>query len=129
MITQQEIATLTISNRRSQSVLKVSDITHLRASSNYTFIHHKEKRVLASKTLGHFQILLGDSSFVRTHHSCIVNAAHIDMIDYKNREITLKNGKVIPIARSRKSFVRSRLQKCHIVAVDERHSDNNNFAI
>lgn len=102
MLVREKIPTLTINEKRAQSILKVSEITHLKASSNYTFIHHLSKTILASKTLRYFHDQLCSSSFIRTHQSYSVNVNFIDAVDFSNSLIILSDGVKIPISRSKK---------------------------
>lgn len=44
-------------------------------------------------------------TFVRTHQSFIVNISNIESLDYKNLEMTMKKGRKIPIARTRKKEI------------------------
>ena len=105
--TKSDCTIIAIPHRNSQSVLKTSEISHLSASSNYTYIHHKDKTFLASKTLGFFQDKLCDKTFIRTHQSFAVNIDFIKSIDFKASMIFLRNGFEIPIARSRKSMLKA----------------------
>ncbi len=102
MMLQTASPTLTVPGRKVQSVLKISEITHLEASSNYTFIHHLEKTFLASKTLRFYHEQLRDDTFIRTHQSYSVNINYINSIDFSNSIIMLNDGIEVPISRSRK---------------------------
>lgn len=49
-------------------------------------------------------------TIVRTHNSFIVNLTNVEVMDYRNLQITMKKGITIPISRSRKKEVISALE-------------------
>lgn len=67
-------------------VVKVSNIVRAEASDNYTilYIHGGEKYVI-SKTLKHFEELLSDLGFLRSHKSHLINLDHI--VQYKKGKV------------------------------------------
>lgn len=111
MIAQQASLTLVIPGLKEDSIVKTSEITHLQASSNYTFIHHLSKTFLASKTLRHFHDQLCSDNFIRIHQSYTVNVAHIDTIDYPGSQVILSTGEEIPISRAKKPMVKEFLDR------------------
>lgn len=100
---------LIVSDLNGRSILNISEISHLRADSNYTFIHHINKTFVASRTLKFFQEQVSSAHFIRTHQSYSVNREFIASWDIKNRVITLVNGLEIPIARARRKLVQKLL--------------------
>lgn len=106
MITTSAIHALTVPGVRRDTILRTSEITHLQASSNYTYIHHVDRSILASKTLRHFHDQLCSDHFIRIHHSYSVNVAYIDTIDYRGNQVILSTGEEIPISRARKRMVK-----------------------
>ena len=67
----------------------------------------KNGTILASKNLKHFQDLLEDDGFIRTHQSYLVNKLEIDSI--KSNTVILKNEAEIPVSVRRKSKIVSML--------------------
>lgn len=85
--------------------LEVEEIMHCESSSNYTYIYTAQgERLLISKTLKEIEAVLSEHlHFFRVHHSHLVNMKFARrFIKGKNGELVLKNGKIVPVARSRK---------------------------
>jgi len=82
----------------------INEIVNCQAESNYCNIFLADgSKFLASKTLKEIEIMLEGHSFVRVHNSHIINIAHMKRyINGKGGEIVLKNGRIIPVSRSRK---------------------------
>lgn len=60
------------------SFIEVNDIVSLQADSNYTIIHMTNmQKLVITKTLKEFELLLDDAQFFRIHKSYIVNLTHI----------------------------------------------------
>ena len=102
-----------ISNGKGYSFIELDHILFLKANSNYTEIHASDGRVYtAIRHLKYFEATIPSSAFIRIHHSYVVNMKHI--VRYLTRDlqsVELKNGKRIPVSRSRKrrfidSFIR-----------------------
>ncbi len=71
-------------------VIPIATIVRLEASDNYTIVHLEEgKKHMVSKTLKHFDELLTDCGFMRSHKSHLINLDHI--VQYKKG----KTGQVI----------------------------------
>ena len=58
-------------------VLNVEEILYCKADDNYTEIYLSNKKIVASKTLKHFEDALNAYSFVRIHKSYLVNSNEI----------------------------------------------------
>lgn len=82
----------------------LSEIVHLEAHSNYTFIHLKDKpKITASRTLKEFEEMLPDDIFFRTHHSHIINLSYIKRyIRGDGGQIELQNGTYVDVSRRKK---------------------------
>lgn len=106
MQTQSSVQSLAIPNQRSTKVIPITDITHLHASSNYTYIYHNEKYELASRTLRHYHEQLDQSVFIRPHQSYAVNVMYISSIDFGSSTIYMHDGLEIPISRARKKEIK-----------------------
>lgn len=93
-------------------ILSIDQIVYCTASSNYTLLTLKEGgELLVSRTLKEIEEMLDDQSFLRVHHSCLVNLSEIKK--YKRGEggsLTMSNGAVIDVARSRKEMLLKMLQ-------------------
>ncbi|MEO6668345.1 MAG: LytTR family DNA-binding domain-containing protein [Ferruginibacter sp.] len=82
----------------------LSEVIHLEANSNYTFIHFANKtKILTSKTLKDFEEMLPEDIFFRTHHSHLVNLNYIKRyIKGDGGQIELQNGTYVDVSRRKK---------------------------
>jgi two-component system, LytTR family, response regulator len=69
--------TLTVPTSDGYEIIKLEELLYLLADSNYTELRLKDKRFVVSKTLGDFEKVLSSDSFIRIHHSYIVNINEI----------------------------------------------------
>src|SRR5258705_901327 len=82
----------------------ISDIVHLEAQSNYTFLYFiNHPKLVASRTLKEFEDILPPDIFFRTHHSHIINLNYIKRyIKGDGGQIEMQNGSYIDVARRKK---------------------------
>jgi len=86
--------------------LLLNDILYIEADRNYcTLVTEKCKHVLAS-TLKTMEEELPLSSFIRVHRSYIINISKVDVVTDHHLEI---GRKVIPLSKSHKEFLMSRI--------------------
>lgn len=81
------------------------DILYCEGDRNYSQVHFMSRRKVTVST--HLAILegrLARRGFVRVSRSALVNASYI--LDYDDYEVTLTNGRMLPIARRRRVAVR-----------------------
>lgn len=85
-------------------LIDVEDIIRLEADSNYTNIFLQDgKKILASKTLRHFEEMLINHHFLRVHSAHIINLDKIERyIRGDGGTLVLIDGKNIPVSRSNK---------------------------
>ena len=84
----------------------LDDVLRLEADKNYTSIHLVGKRpFLSSKTLKHFDEMLSEFNFIRTHKSHLVNPRHIKQVSHNNQFLLLSDGSRIEISRRKKEVV------------------------
>ena len=113
-IEQKEIRAFKIAVPSTEGVhfFMVDDIIRLEADRSYTYIHLLNKRpFIASKTLKHFEEMLDDFQFIRTHKSHLVNPRHITRITSDNEHLLLTDGSKIEVSRRKKDEV---LQQLHL---------------
>lgn len=90
---------------------KVEDILRLEADTSYTHIHLANKKpFIASKTLKHFEEMLEDFNFIRTHKSHLVNAKHITRISNDKEFVLLTDGTKVEVSRRKKDEVMQQLK-------------------
>lgn len=85
--------------------IPVEQIVRLQARSNYTeiFLHNK-KKIVCAKLLRLLAEQLIPFGFVRTNRSHLVNPQHIHFVS-RYGHITMSEGKIIPMARRKKTIV------------------------
>lgn len=102
--TGQQPLQLCIPSVKGFQVVELSDIIYCEAGNTYTNIHFKdEKKILASRPLMDYEMMLQDSLFFRTHKSFLINMKHIK--EYQKGEggfVTMSNGKQLEVSRRKK---------------------------
>ena len=89
-------------------LIKINDIIHCMADNNYCTIHYgKGLKILVAKTLKAVGDILPINTFLRVHNSHIVRLDTIHVV-YTDR-IVLDNGESIPLSRSCKKELNTRL--------------------
>jgi two-component system LytT family response regulator len=89
----------------------IDEILRLEADGSYTHIHLAKKRpFIASKTLKHFEEMLEEFQFIRTHKSHLVNPKHITRITSDNEQILLSDGSHVEVSRRKKDQVLQQLR-------------------
>lgn len=89
----------------------IDDILRLEADRSYTHIHLVNKRpFIASKTLKHFEDMLDEFNFIRTHKSHLVNPKHITRISNDNEFVLLTDGSKVEVSRRKKEEVQQQLK-------------------
>ncbi len=67
-----------VPSMRGVQFLPVKEILYLVSEGNYTSIFLENKvKIVSSRNLGDYEVLLGDLHFFRIHHSTIINLSHI----------------------------------------------------
>jgi len=88
----------------------IDDILRLEAERSYTYIHLLNQRpFLASKTLKHFEEMLEEFNFIRTHKSHLVNPRHVTRLSSDNEFVLLSDGSRIEVSRRKKEEVQKQL--------------------
>ena len=87
--------------------LSVDQILYLKAQSNYTEIHTKDKKVLFTKTLKSIEQQLPQTLFCRVHKSYVVNVRNIKsfVCSRRHSHLTLENDVCIPVSKSGKAKI------------------------
>lgn len=84
--------------------IQVDDIIYLEAKSNYTEIFVKDfPKITVSKTLKEFDDLLPSVTFIRIHHSWLINKNHVlKYIKGEGGQVVMRNGVSLDVARRKK---------------------------
>jgi len=84
--------------------VELNDIIYLEAENNYTIVYIKPlQKITVSKTLKDFEELLPHSTFIRIHHSWIINKNHVQKyLKGEGGQVIMINGKTLDVARRKK---------------------------
>ena len=84
--------------------LEISDIIRCEADVNYTTIFTKDnKKIIVSKTLKSFEILLANCNFFRIHNSHLINLSYVKKYTRgKGGYVTLTDNSTIEVSTRRK---------------------------
>ena len=90
----------------------VESVISCKADSNYTILSLKNKqRVTASRTLKEIEAMLEEYSFVRVHHSYVVNLNEVEKyIKGEGGSLIMSDGSAIDVSRNRKALLLKKLQ-------------------
>lgn len=94
-------------------LVPISEITHLESDGAYTHIFRiGRKRITVSHHLKHFEEMLMEQSFFRSHQSHLVNIRYID--GFKKNDggyIVLKDGTSIPVSHRKRDALFALFEK------------------
>ena len=83
--------------------IRANEIMYIEIGDHKTIIFTENNNYESSENLDYWEHKLTNVCFSRPHKSFILNMEYVDK--YKRNEVTLKNGKIIPIAyRNQKDF-------------------------
>lgn len=110
-VVQNESPYITISSLNNIVILKKQEILFCKSEGRYTiFFMNNNVEHVSSKNLGEYEAVLTKDSFLRIHHSYIVNINHILNINKKQGYYCeMVNGALIPISRRKKDDLKSKL--------------------
>jgi two-component system LytT family response regulator len=84
--------------------INMEDIIYLEASNNYTNIYLSTQKFLVSRTLKDFEELLPAESFLRIHHSYIINKYFVERyIRGEGGQVAMRNGTVLDVSKRKKT--------------------------
>ncbi len=91
--------------------IKVTEIIRCQSDINYTHIFlERNKKITVAKTLKHFEDLLSQYNFFRTHQSHLINLSYIDKyVKGKGGYVLMSDGTHIEIAVRRKDAFMNKL--------------------
>ena len=103
-IERSEKKKLVLKTQESVYVLELKEIIRCEADKNYTsFYLESGKRILVSKTLKEYDLLLSGHSFFRVQQSHLVNLDHINRYDKADGgAVIMKDGSSVPLSPARK---------------------------
>jgi two-component system LytT family response regulator len=94
---------LVLKTQESVHVVEIDNIVRCESDKNYTlFYFMNAKKILVSKTLKDFDILLSGLTFFRAQQSHLINLNYVERYDRHEGTIIMKDGSAIPLALARK---------------------------
>tara|TARA_Y100000782_G_scaffold115139_1_gene154903 strand:- start:2497 stop:3213 length:717 start_codon:yes stop_codon:yes gene_type:complete len=86
-------------------IISADEISFIEADGAYSVFHLiNESKITTSKNLKHWENTLEkDASFLRIHHSCILNTNCIKEFDSSNNQVILKSGEMLQVSRRKKN--------------------------
>jgi two-component system LytT family response regulator len=95
---------ITLSTLDGFEFIEVSNILKLEASGAYTMFFIKpDRKLLVSKNLKEYEMLLSQNNFYRVHHSCLINLNEVEKyVKSDGGYIVLKGGSTASISQRRK---------------------------
>lgn len=108
-IKSNEPRKIVLNTADSLHIVEINDITYCLADGAYTHFHFiNRKPVLVSKTLAHFEGLIGSDHFIRTHQSYLVNMNHVAQFDKRNGgSLILPENVEVPVSSRKKEEILS----------------------
>jgi two-component system LytT family response regulator len=96
---------ITIPTAEGLQFINLEDIVYLEANNNYTYIYlSTQKKFLVSRTLKDFEDILPAESFLRIHHSNIINKSFVERyIRGDGGQVAMRNGIVLDVSKRKKS--------------------------
>ncbi len=85
--------------------VNVNEIIYCEASSAYTYIYlQNDRKLLASKPLGYFEVLLNNHKFFRIHHSYLINLNRIKEFQKADGGyVIMENNKPLEVSRRKRT--------------------------
>ena len=94
---------LVLKTQESFHIVEIDDIVRCESDKNYTLFYFlNAKKILVSKTLKDFDILLSGLTFFRAQQSHLINLNYVERYDRHEGTIIMKDGSAIPLALARK---------------------------
>ncbi|HMQ08841.1 MAG TPA: LytTR family DNA-binding domain-containing protein [Saprospiraceae bacterium] len=93
--------------------VELHQITRLEAEGNYTYFHltHGEK-ILITRTLKEYDLMLNDKGFMRVHQSHLINKEHIQAyVKSEGGYLLMNDGSRIPVSTRKKQMVLEQLYR------------------
>ncbi len=111
-IQSNENRRLVLKTQESVHVVELDQIIRCEADRNYTsFFLLDNKKILVSKTLKEYEILLSAHNFLRVQQSHLINIKYIDRYDKKNGgAVVMKDGAEVPLSPAKRDVFFKRLE-------------------
>ncbi|GMN10851.1 LytTR family DNA-binding domain-containing protein [Croceitalea sp. MTPC9] len=102
-VEQKQLNLLTISSVEGFETIQITDIIHLEASGNYTYIHTRESKKTVSKPIKFYEDFLDKNEFFKCHKSHLIKLNEVKSY-HKGKQgyVIMTNGNQLPVAVRRK---------------------------
>jgi two-component system LytT family response regulator len=93
-------------------LIAIDSIIYCASESNYTRIYLKQKeKIIVSRTLKDIEQMLDEYSFIRVHHSYLINLPEVEKyIKGEGGYLIMSDGSTVDVSRSRKEILMQKLQ-------------------
>src|ERR1051326_7627958 len=103
-LNKKQLRRITIPTTEGLQFINVEDIVYLEASNNYTNIFlSTNQKFLVSRTLKDFEEMLPGETFLRIHHSNIINKYYVEKyIRGEGGQVVMRHGYVLDVSKRKK---------------------------
>jgi two-component system LytT family response regulator len=101
---------LIVSDKEEINALPIKDILYLQADGAYTRFYLKDRHIISSKNLKSYESLLKNAGFFRTHHSYLVNLAHMVSFSRHDNVLFLQDGVNVPVSSRKRELLLERIK-------------------
>lgn len=103
--TQNRFSKIAIPTMEGLIFIKVADIVYFEAQRNYTFIYHSDRNsYLVSRTMKEYEDILPSDTFIRIHHSFIINKNYVEKyIRGEGGQVVLEGNITLNVSRRKKN--------------------------
>lgn len=101
---------IAIPSMQGMQFIRIVDIIYLEACSNYTIIYVTSgNKLTVSRTMKEFEDMLPAPSFVRIHHSYMINCSGVERyLRGKGGQVVMKNNVILDVSKRKKTeFLRA----------------------
>jgi two-component system LytT family response regulator len=104
---------LVLKTQESIYVVDLKDIIRCEADRNYTsFYLHNKTKILVSKTLKEYDLMLTPFNFLRVQQSHLINLDYVDRYDKgQGGAVVMKDGSQVPLSQSKREIFFSILEQ------------------
>jgi len=94
---------LVLKTQESVHIVEIDDIIRCESDKNYTlFFFNNSKKILVSRTLKDFDVLLAGLTFFRAQQSHLINLNYVERYNRHEGTIIMKDGSAIPLSSAKK---------------------------
>jgi len=104
--TSKQQKKLILNTTKGKCMFPEEDIVRLVADGSYTTFILKNKKITVSKNIRHYEKILGNEQFIRTHQSHLVNIKHIISLEPSGK-IIMSNGDKVPVSVRKRPVIKA----------------------